>query len=80
VNGTIPLPTEIGAPTMKTEPQYRLPGAQRGQSMVEYAVLCVVFGLALFLPVPGHQMSAGQMLADALRNSYKALSFFLSLP
>jgi Flp pilus assembly protein TadG len=58
----------------------RLPGAQRGQSMVEYAIVCTVFAVALFAPVPGSQMSAAQMLADALRKSYKALSFFLSLP
>jgi hypothetical protein len=67
---------------MKTEAQYRQPGAQRGQSMVEYVVLCAVFGLVLFLPVPGSQPSvtAAQMLANALRSFYSAVSFFLSLP
>jgi hypothetical protein len=67
---------------MKSDFRHRLPSRQRGQSLVEYAVLCVVFGAALFLPIPGSQpsMTAGQMLADALRQFYSALSFFLSLP
>ena len=60
--------------------RYRPPGTQRGQSMVEYAVVCALFGLVLFVPLPGSQMSVAQLLADALRKSYSALSFFLSLP
>lgn len=58
----------------------RPPGMQRGQSMVEYAVICTVLVLALFTPIPGQQMTAAQMLANALRQSYSALSYFLSLP
>lgn len=58
------------------------PGVQRGQSMAEYIVICTVLVLALFTPIPGSQprMSAAQMLADALRQFYRALSYFLSLP
>jgi hypothetical protein len=80
VNGTMRLPIETGAPKMKAYLLSRLPGTQRGQSMVEYAIVCTVFAVALFTPIPAYQMSAAQMLADALRKSYKALSFFLSLP
>jgi Flp pilus assembly protein TadG len=56
--------------------------AQRGQSMVEYAVICAVLCIALFVPVPGSNpsMAAGQMLADALRQMYRALSYTMSLP
>lgn len=67
---------------MKARPIRPPRRAQLGQSMVEYAVLCVVLCAALFTPVPGSNpsMTAGQMLADAMRQMYKALSFFLSLP
>lgn len=58
----------------------RLPGLQRGQSMVEYAIICAVLTVALFAPLPGDQMSAAQKLADALRQTYWALSYFFSLP
>jgi hypothetical protein len=67
---------------MKTRIPGHRPGAQRGQSMVEYIVIGTVLVLALFAPIPGSQpqMSAAQMLADALRQFYRALSYFLSLP
>ena len=65
---------------MKLKPRFCLAGAQRGQSMVEYAALCAILAVVLFAPIPGDTMSVGQKLADALRQSYKALSFFLSLP
>jgi Flp pilus assembly protein TadG len=60
----------------------RLRCLQRGQSMIEYTLVCVVLTLALFAPIPGSQppQSAAQMLADALRQFYRALSYFLSLP
>jgi Flp pilus assembly protein TadG len=67
---------------MSSRTRSRLPWLQRGQSMVEYAIICTVLTLALFVPIPGSQppQSAAQMLADALRQSYRALSYFLSLP
>jgi len=58
----------------------RLTGGQRGQSMVEYLVVCSALALALFAPIPGYQETAAQLLADRLRDFYSALSFFLSLP
>jgi Flp pilus assembly pilin Flp len=48
--------------------------------MVEYTIVCALLAVALFAPVPGQQMSVAQMLADALRKFYSALSFFLSIP
>jgi hypothetical protein len=76
------LAIETGAPTMRPHFLYRLPGAQRGQSMIEFTILCAVFVVALFVPIPGQQppVTAGQMLADRLRDFYSALSYFLSLP
>jgi Flp pilus assembly pilin Flp len=47
---------------------------QRGQAMVEYAIICAVLAVCLFgTPV-------GKLLTDALRNFYGSLIFFLSLP
>jgi Flp pilus assembly pilin Flp len=80
VTGTMPQPKQTAEPTMKSE--LLPPSAQRGQSMVEYAIICTVLTLALFVPIPGSQsqMTAAQMLAHALRQFYSALSYFLSLP
>jgi Flp pilus assembly pilin Flp len=62
-----------------TPPKTR--ATQRGQSMVEYVVICSLLALALFAPIPGEQnRTAAQMLADAVRQAYSSLSFFLSLP
>lgn len=50
------------------------PRGQRGQSLVEYTIICAVLAVCLFgTPV-------GKMLTDALRNFYGSLIFFLSLP
>jgi len=53
---------------------------QRGQSMVEYVVICVALALALFAPVPGTQQAAGQLLATKIHDLYTYLTFFISLP
>jgi len=53
---------------------------QRGQSMIEYVVICAVLAAALFVPIPGTQKSAGQLLADSVGGLYSSLTFFLSLP
>jgi hypothetical protein len=49
---------------------------QRGQSMTEYAIICVVLVACLFAT----QSPAGQQLAQALRDFYHDLTVFLSLP
>jgi hypothetical protein len=58
----------------------RFAGKQRGQSTTEYIIGCAVLALALFAPLPPDQKSNAEMLADALRQSYFALSYFLSVP
>jgi len=59
----------------------RFAGAQRGQSTTEYIIGCAVLVLALFAPMPpDFQKSNAEQLADALRQSYFALSYFLSVP
>jgi len=47
---------------------------QRGQSMIEYVIICSVLAICLFAtPV-------GQQLTTALHDFYKYLTFFISLP
>jgi hypothetical protein len=47
---------------------------QRGQSMVEYTIICAVLALCLFgTPI-------GQGLAKAVHDFYYYLTFFISLP
>ncbi|HUI61162.1 MAG TPA: hypothetical protein VLX90_13120 [Steroidobacteraceae bacterium] len=55
---------------------------QKGQSMVEYAVVGVALATALLVPVPFVQppQTAGQLLAGQIRAFYNAVTFFLSLP
>jgi hypothetical protein len=53
---------------------------QRGQSMIEYVVICAVLVAALFVPIPGTQTTASQLLANSVRGLYGSLTFFLSLP
>jgi hypothetical protein len=65
---------------MDRTPTRRTRRRQSGQSMTEYAVLCAVLGAALFLPIPGQNMAAGQFLAAMLQQMYSSLSYFLSLP
>jgi hypothetical protein len=53
---------------------------QRGQSMVEYAVVTGALVAALFVVEVAGGKTAGQLLADAVREFFRALTFFLSLP
>jgi hypothetical protein len=47
---------------------------QRGQSMIEYVIICSVLAICLFAtPV-------GQQLTTALHDFYYYLTFFISLP
>lgn len=52
------------------------PRRQRGQSMTEYAVVCVAVMAGLFAGNP----SVAQQLAAAVKAFYRALSFYISLP
>lgn len=65
-------------------PMFRNPARprqqQRGQTMTEYALICLVLALMLFAPVPGTQQSAGELLAAKIRDLYTDLTFFISLP
>jgi hypothetical protein len=47
---------------------------QRGQSMIEYAVICGVLAICLFATPVGAQ------LTKALHDFYYYLTFFISLP
>ncbi len=55
-----------------------LPGAARqaGQSMTEYMVICATLAFFLFAA----NSPAGRQLAQAVRDFYASLTFFLSLP
>jgi hypothetical protein len=81
VTGTmrLPMPFATGERTMSSRTA-RLSRMQRGQSMVEYTIICAVLVAAMFAPLPNDTESAAQKLCDALRQTYSALSFFFSLP
>ena len=58
---------------------------QRGQSLMEYTVVCAALAVALFVPVPGADGPEGsrttvQILLDGFRNAYQRFSFTISLP
>lgn len=55
---------------------------QRGQSTIEYLIVCVALAAALFVPVPGTQppQAVGELLAGKIHDLYGSLTFFLSLP
>ena len=53
---------------------------QSGESTVAYASICVALVTALLIPLPGSQETVSQLLCDAIRNFYSALSLFISLP
>ncbi|SPE25127.1 conserved exported hypothetical protein [Burkholderiales bacterium] len=57
-----------------------LPRKQRGQSMIEYAVICTALAAALFVPIPPTQQAAGELLASKIHDLYTYLTFFISLP
>nr|WP_314625373.1 hypothetical protein [uncultured Noviherbaspirillum sp.] len=51
---------------------------QRGQSSVEYAVICAAIALALGLGM-ANEDSALWQLVDALRNSYRNHTYAISI-
>jgi hypothetical protein len=76
---------DSGEQTMKPNLGFLLPTlrrCQRGQSTIEYMVVCVALAVALFVPVPGTQppQAAGELLAGKIHDLYRSLTFFLSLP
>lgn len=57
----------------------------RGQSMVEYLVVCGVLVFILFVPITsftsdGKGKTTVDLLLDALKLAYKKFSYSLSLP
>lgn len=63
-----------------------LDNRQRGQSTLEYAVVCAALAFALFVPItdtpasPGKARTTVQILFDGLRTAYKNISHSISLP
>jgi len=59
---------------------------QRGQSLMEYVVVCAALAVALFVPVPGDTGGGGtprtavQILLDGFHAAYDRFSYALSLP
>ncbi len=49
---------------------------QRGQSLTEYTIVCVLVGVGLFAGNP----SVAQQLASAVKAFYRAFSLYISLP
>lgn len=57
----------------------------RGQSMMEYAIVCAALALAFFVPIPGDDGPQGarttvQILLDGFRSAYQRFSHAISLP
>lgn len=52
---------------------------QRGQAMVEYAVVAAVLASTLFV-AEFHGRTAAQFLADSVRAFFRNLTHFLTLP
>jgi len=52
---------------------------ERGQSMIEYVVVCVALALALGVGMTDDQSVLLQLL-DAFRTAYRRTSYALSLP
>ena len=55
---------------------------QRGQAMVEYTIIALLLGIALFAPIPGvtPSQTVGQLLAGTIHDLYNNVTFFVSLP
>ena len=59
---------------------------QRGQSMMEYAVVCCALAFILFVPIqddpasPGKARTTVQIVLDGLQAAYRNFSHALSLP
>lgn len=52
---------------------------QRGQSTIEYTVVCAALAFALFVDLNGDN-SALKSILDNLNNAYQKISYALSLP
>jgi Flp pilus assembly pilin Flp len=63
---------------MKTTAARRFQRAQRGQSSIEYVVVCAA--IALTLGVGMQDGSVLKELVEAFRTGYQRISFALSLP
>jgi Flp pilus assembly pilin Flp len=62
---------------MSSQPKHpALKGRQRGNAMVEYAVIASLLALCLFAA----SGPAGKMLTQAIQAFYSDLTFFFSLP
>jgi hypothetical protein len=57
----------------------RTPRTFRGQSTVEFGVLCVLVAIILFVP-DSNGVTPLQNMMDAIRTSYANFSFTTSLP
>ncbi len=57
-----------------------MPFKQRGQSSVEYVVVCAVLAVALFVAAPNEEKSVLKQLLDAFNTAYQKISYSLSLP
>jgi len=59
---------------------------QRGQSMVEYMVVCAALAAALFVPIqddpanPGSKRSTVKIVLDMFQELYQKTSYSTSLP
>lgn len=54
-------------------------GSQRGQSSMEYVVVCAALALALGIGMAGDNSVLRELL-EAFRTGYEKLSFALSIP
>jgi hypothetical protein len=67
----------------RSRPTFRL--SVRGQSMIEFVVICAALVAALFVPIiddvsGGRRLSTVQLLIDNLQQGYQRTSGALSLP
>lgn len=53
---------------------------QRGQAMLEYAVIGGALAIAMFLVDYGGGRTGAQYLADMIRAFFRNLTYYLSLP
>ena len=58
---------------------------QRGQSIVEYTVVCGVLAFVLFVPItdaasPGGAKSTIELVLEGLRLAYQKFSYAISIP
>lgn len=66
-------------PTAKARTRGTRTTSQRGQSLMEYVVVCGALAVALGLGMADESSALGQLL-QAFRTGYERLSFSLSVP